>query len=371
LSFVTLFAAVFSSFQRVDYDIGIREVGEKLFRGLLTLLLVYLGFGVIGASVSYIFSTFLMLAICIFLMQKKIFPIFKTNHKVKYHSKELFLFSLPLLFTVLLNSSTYSISTFFLGYFKALSEVGIFNAALPTASLVTMVPFAVTSLFIPIVTKLFTRKKTGLIGKIYKTINRWIFFVNLPIFLIMLFFPRQILRILFGQNYVAGAVALSILSFGFLSYSLTYANAPMLHILKKTKIIFLNASIFAITSISLNLLLVPIYGFVGAAIATTFSYLTLSFLSSFFAYKYTRLQPFSRRYIKPMLSAIISILVVYFVARLFTGLTAQIYGLILVFLFFLLFYLGLLFLFRSFEKEDKELLKLIFGKLNRKLLFKK
>jgi len=146
---------------------------------------------------------------------------------------------------------------------------------------------------------------------------------------------------------------------GFLLYSLTYANPPMLHILKKTKIVFLNALIFAITSISLNILLIPTYGFTGAAIATSFSYFILSFLSSFFVYRYTKLQPFNRKYIKPMASATISILVAYFITKPFPLLTMHVYGIILVFLFFLLLYSGLLLFFKSFEKEDLGVLKVI------------
>lgn len=364
LSFMTFFATIFSSFQKVDYEIGVREIGEKLFRGLLTLLLVYLGFGVIGASVSYLFSSFLMLLVCLYLMQKKVFSIFKTNQKVKYHNKELLLYSFPLLFSTLLNSSIYSISTLFLGYFRTASEVGIYNVALPTASLVVTVPFAITALFIPIMTKLFTRKKTDLIKQIYKTVNRWIFFANFPLFLIILLFPRQILRILFGQIYDGGWIALSILSFGYLLYSLSYASAAMLLVIRKTKIVFLITLVFALTNISLNIFLIPHYGFNGAAIATTFSYLVISFLSSFFTYKYTKLQPFKSSNLKIFFVAVISMLIVQ-IARLIFKLTALYLFILTLFIFGVLYFV-LLSLFKCFEKEDIEILQVILRRLKYK-----
>ncbi|MFH0831778.1 MAG: flippase [archaeon] len=365
LSFITFFATVFSSFQRVDYDISVREVGEKLLRGILTLVLVYLGFGIIGASVSYIFSTFFMLLVCAYLMQKKVFPIFKTNQTTKYHTKELFLYSLPLLLIVLLNSSTSSISTFFLGYFRTLSEVGVYNVALPTASLVVTIPFAITSLFVPIVTKLFARKKTDLIKQIYKTTSRWIFLINFPLFLIMLFFPRQILTILFGQNYSVGAMALAILSIGYLLYSLNYVNFHILSILKKTNLYFFVTLLFAITNIILSFLLTPHYGVNGAAIAVSVSYILSSIFCSFLTYKQAKLHPFNASFFKPLFAALVAMVAVYSTVK-FLLITLNFYGFLIALMGFLAIYSLFLLLFKCFEKEDFEMINVIFQRISPK-----
>ncbi len=356
LSFITFFAAVFSSLQRIDYDIGIREVGEKLFRGLLTLLLVYLGFGVFGAAVSYIFSTFLMLGVCVYLMQKKVFPIFKANQKIKYHNKELFLYSLPLLFSVLLNYSVYSVGTLFLGYFKTASQVGIFNVALPTVNLVVTVPFAITALFVPIVTNLFARKKIDFIKQIYKTTSRWIFLINFPLFLLMVLFSKPIIKILFGENYIAGASALSILAFGYLLYSLTYANLQIMVIIKKTRLYFLITFIFTIANIALSFLLIPPYGVNGAAFAISFSYIISSLLFLFSTYKNTKLQPFDSSFFKPLFAALISIGLVYSIIKFFS-ISLNFSRFLIALFVFLAAYIVFILLFKGFKEEDTRTIK--------------
>lgn len=362
-----LFMAVFQGFKRIDYDTGLREITEKLVRLGFVLLLIPLGFGVFGASLSYIASSFVIFIASLYLMEKKVFPILKTKVKAIHYPKEIFFYSFPLLLSSVLLFFVYWVDTLMLGFFRTTSEVGIYGVAVPTAALMFVLPGALTSIFLPIIVQFYSKKKMKEMQKAYSIVSRWIFSINVPIFLLLAAFSRQILGILFDNAYVAASSPLIILSLGYLVYSFAHTSIDTINTVKKTKIFFTITAIYTSINVLLNYILIPTYGINGAAIATSTSFVVNSFLIIFFSYKYTRLQPFRWSYIKPLLAALLSICIVAFIARALFEVTS-IYGLVLMFLLFSIIYVLLLLLFRSFEREDLEMFRILLKKLPHKRL---
>lgn len=357
-----LFYSSFRAFQRVEYEVGLREILEKAIRLLLSVIFIYLGFKVLGATYAYVISAVIIFIFVTVILNKLVFPIFTTKIKARDYSKELLSFSLPLMFVGVLISIIVWIDTLMLGYFRTVGEVGIYNAANPTAALMFIIPTALISLFLPIITNFYSQKKFSQIKHIYKSVSRWIFFVNFPIFIIITVFSRQILRIIFGNEYMAGALALSLLVCGHLFYSLSYTSANILYMAKKTRIVFNITLIFAASHILFGLILIPKYGINGASFAALLSFLLASFLNIFFSYKKIKVYPFDKSFFKSMASGILATGVVYYTIK-FVFKSLSPIGLSLMFVVLLLIYIALLFLFKSFRKEDIEVLKIIMGKL--------
>jgi O-antigen/teichoic acid export membrane protein len=245
-----------------------------------------------------------------------------------------------------------------LGFLKTASDVGIYNAAHPTAALMFILPTAFISLFLPIITELYSKNKMNEVKEVYKRVSKWIFFVNLPIFLFMATFSRQIINIAFGQDYVSGAAALTILAFGYLIYSFSYTSSNILSMAKKTRIILFVTIFFAGLNVLFNYLLIPVYGINGAAIATSSSFIFASLLYFIFNFNIIRNLPFQKQYFKAMLSGIFSLAIIYGILQLISE-EISFFGFVSLLLLFIFFYAGFLFLFKSFEKEDKEIISLI------------
>jgi len=354
----SLFLSSFRAFQRVEYEVGLKEIVEKAVRLLTAFFLVSLGFGVIGAAYSYLVSSIIVFFVALYIIEKKVFPVFSDDTEPQEQGRELLLYSIPLMLSNILVFIISWTDTLMLGYFRNASEVGIYNAAHPTAALMFIMPTAFISLFLPIITGLYSQKKYEQIKKLYKRVSRWIFFVNFPVFLIMAFFSRQIIRIIFGQDYVSGAIPLTILVFGYLIYSLAYTSGNILNMAKKTKLIFFITLIFAGSNVVLNYLLIPKYGVSGAAIATSVSFIVAGTFYISFSHKITETYPINKSFFKSFLAGLLAVVIVYCLTRLIFE-VVPLYGFILVFFLFMLLYLGLLFLFRGFENEDFEILKVI------------
>ncbi len=351
----TIFFASLRAFKRADYAIGLTEVVEKGVRLLIAFFLIKLGFDIAGASYSFIISMFVVFVIAFLIHEKKIFPIL-TKIKPKYYTKELLHFSLPLMFSGIMLFIISWIDTLMLGYFKDASQVGIYNAAHTTGALVFIIPTAMLYLFLPIITGLYSQKKTNEIKDLFKKVSKWVFIVNFPVFLIIAFFPKQVINIIFGADYIVGSTALIILSCSYLLYSLSFTSNNIISMAKKTKLIFWITLIFAGSSVLLNFLLIPKYGFNGAAIATATSFVIGAILITFFSARIIKLIPLTKSLIKPLLAGIISIGIIYFLFNYVFD-SSSVFNFMIMFLSFIILYASFIFLFKAVEKEDLAIIK--------------
>ena len=85
--------------------------------------------------------------IAFYFLEKKVFPVFKMKVKVILEDKELFAFSFPMLFACIAGLVMGWTDTLMLGYFASSADVGIYNAALPTAQLIRSIPAAFATIF--------------------------------------------------------------------------------------------------------------------------------------------------------------------------------------------------------------------------------
>jgi O-antigen/teichoic acid export membrane protein len=98
-----------------------------------------------------------------------------------------------------------------------------------------------------------------------------VFSLVLPTFLIMLLFSEQILNILWGGQYTQASIALSILACGYLIDAMVGRVGSFLNSTGHTKYILYNNVAALTLNLVLNIVLIPIYGIIGAAIATATS----------------------------------------------------------------------------------------------------
>lgn len=361
ISLTYIFLSILKAFKKIEYDIGAREIVEKSIRLVVFTILFFIGFGVFGAAISYVMSAIGMFLFSLYFLHRNYPDLFSLKAKEK-PDKEIINYSFPLLLTGILVLVIAWTDLTMLGYFKTPNEVGIYSVAITTASLMFVLPSAIISLFLPIITELYSKKQNKQIIELYKRVSRWIFLVNFPIMLIMLAFSKKIIQIIFGQDYVLGASALSILSFGYLIYSMSYTSGNVISMIKKTKPIFFITLSFALTNIILNFILIPRYSLYGAAIATSTSFLIGGGLLIFYNFKKMKMQPFSKEFIKIACLGVLSMILVYLL-HYFLLPNPNFFLTIMLFLLFLLIYLLLVLYFKIIDKQDWDIINLFKNKI--------
>ncbi len=356
-----IFLSIARAFKKVEYEVYSKNIIENITKVLLTLILLYFGFNVMGAAIAYFFAI-LFSTIAAFYFFKKIYILFKTKLPPLCPNKELFSYCWPLIFNTFIFQIILWTDTFMIGYFKSTSDVGIYNAALPTAQMMYIFPYALMTLFFPVLTELYAKESKQAFKSIYKTTTKWIFMVNAILLSFFILFSKEILQFLFGKEYVIASPILIILSCGYFFYYLMTNSNYVLMTLKKTKLIFTNTVIGASFNLVLNFILIPIYGILGAAIATITSLIVIAILRFSESYYITRINPFKIDFLKRIFSIIIATFVTKYLINLIHPLN-EIYVLLLGILSFLPFYLLLLFLTQSFKKNDIMIMKSIYQKL--------
>ncbi len=260
------------------------------FRKMYSVALLYLGqkalffIAVLGFALLFQFKNVLMpvYANLIAMFSFVLFFVPLRNCFSKFHmplhlSKKLFWkltrFALP----SMLNSVGYT----FVGYldvllltaYRSLSEVGIYNTVLPTALIITYFATSIALVFLPIASELWAKGSRKRLVQGIQLVYKYGLFIAIPASLLLIFYANTIMGVLFGRSYISGAVPLKILAFGVILVSIFKINTSVLSGIGKpqeaTKII-LPAAFF---NLILNLILIPKYGMVGAAITTTLSYL--------------------------------------------------------------------------------------------------
>ena len=353
--------SVTQAFQRVKYNIFVRNVSESGIQFIVTLILFLLGLGLLGAVYGYVIALASSAIIFIYLVQKKVFPIFKSNIKAIKNFKELAAYTWPLTFVSIIGMVQSWGDNIFIGIFKSASEVGLYNAALPMAGLLLIASTTITFLFVPIITELYAKESKDEVARIYKTTSKWIFFLNLPVLLILILFPKEVLLVLFGPDYMQAYLVLIVLSFGYFIYSLLQQPSGVLQSIKQTKFILFNSIFVTILNVVLNLTLIPKYGMMGAAIAAVVTFVVWYITLTIKTYLCTKMHPFSNVLLRALSAALIAFFV-GFLLKDFLKIDVAWISLGLIGIISLIIYFVFLLLFKSVSKDDLMLIKTMIPK---------
>jgi O-antigen/teichoic acid export membrane protein len=141
---------------------------------------------------------------------------------------------------------------------------------------------------LPMSAELWARKQKEHLRRGMELLQKYLFVVVTPFALLMLSFPMEIINILFGYRFIGGSIALQILSVGVIFNSLGTLNTIIFPSIGRPKINVYIITTAAVVNLLSNLILVPIYGIVGAAIATSFSFLIIMVFSTVMLKQYIK-----------------------------------------------------------------------------------
>lgn len=276
---VSVFVALQFVFQGFG-KIGYYAVVEPL-RNLITfsLVVILIPLGVIGIAYSYLLGT-IILSIIIFFLVLKTFPFFSVKGRLDLPlTKEIVVFSIPVFFTGLGGTLLGYMDTIFITYFLSAFDVGLYQTALPTSQLLWILLGSASIVLLPIVTELWTRKDSVMITEIISLLIKFSFIVAIPFVITMAAFPEIIIRLLFGEKYIGASLALQILAINSLFYSIFSITSTSILGVGEPKINMKIVTAIGIANLLFNILMVPVFGIAGAALATLISYLMGSIIS--------------------------------------------------------------------------------------------
>lgn len=359
------------AYEKIGAYTGIYSVLQNSVKVILLLVLVFAGLGANSAIItSYLLSLAAVLVASHYYVKKNLSSLYvhsvlNENKKSSIRS-ELLKYSGPMLFYSILVSILYWVDSISLGYYKTPYEVGLYNAAVPLALLIAIVPELFTQLFFPMIARHQASNKLELAKQLTKQVTKWIFAINLPVFIVLFLYPGAVINILFGAEFLPASIALKILAINVLISSVGAVSTTLVSASGKSRLVLMNILAAAVLNLVLNSFLVPMgsilgmdnaNGIVGASMATLISIFFLNGLFFYQARKILRSSPFRWKMVLVALSAIIPSIVLYHLS-----VTTSSKGLIMIGLSGILFgiiYLVNLFIFKAFDKYDLEIIRKI------------
>ncbi|QFS43259.1 flippase [Nostoc sphaeroides] len=211
-------------------------------------------------------------------------------YKVKGYSLWLWRWNFPLARTLLKESWPLMLSgltimiymkidQIMLGEMIGVSAVGLYSAASRISEVWYFIPMAIASSVTP---SIFAAKEVSeeLYYQRIKKLIRGLVLISIVVALPMSFLSETIITLLFSNGYTTAGLILAIHIWASLFVFMGVATSSWFVAEGLTHLSLRRTLIGAITNVLLNLLLIPHYAGVGAAIATVFSQAVASFLSN-------------------------------------------------------------------------------------------
>lgn len=282
---------------------------------ILTLIVFFLlGHKLYGAIFAHLIQYSVIILVAVFYLRKNhILP--QGELKPVPVTKELMRFSLPLTGAGSLERLRVWTDTFLIGFLLNSIDVGLFNSALIICQLLVVFSASFIVILLPINSELYAQNNTKEMSRIYYTVCKWLFFILVPIFFLLFFFPQSIIAIIFGAEYEGVGNALRILVCGYFFNATVGIWITIIYAIGKTKI-DLYLRIAGITlNIVLSLILIPRLGIMGAAISHTISLILIDSLGVTMVFRSIRMWPFSLKFLRYFALSLIFFLVFYFFAK--------------------------------------------------------
>lgn len=262
------------------------------------VFLLSIGYGVVAAGYAYLLASVVSL-IGAHIFLNKLLPVFG---KFNPRTKDMFLFSLPLLISGVLTLLLTKTDTLMVSYFRSSTDVGLYNAAFPIANSLVLVLSSFGFLYLPMASRLDSGGKRERVSRMYRLSSKWIYILTFPLFALLVTFPEQILRLFFGDAYSDAAVTLVILSIGIFINVAAGRSLETFAALGKPKFELVSNSIAFTLNLILNVLLIPIYGIIGAAIASAAAFAVLNIIAIIILSQYFGIYLFSSKVLRTYLS---------------------------------------------------------------------
>ncbi len=179
--------------------------------------------------------------------------------------------SWPLIFSGIVGMIYLRIDQVMLGQMKGSAEVGIYSAAVRLAEVWYFIPMAIYSSVLPGIVEARAISEElfySHLQKLYNLMAMIAYLIAVPV----TFLAGWVVVVLFGASYAKAGPMLAVLIWAGLFVNLGVARSAFLNTMNWTKVHFITVFLGSIVNVGLNLLLIPVYGGMGAVIASCAAY---------------------------------------------------------------------------------------------------
>ena len=272
---------IFQAFENVKYQ-ALGAILNSFLLLLGILVTMNLNLGVIAIALSYFFGYMFYFGYMFFKYIKTFsFPNFKLDLEF---IKEILWNSIPFALTNFFYSIYFTIDLVMLSYLVGDYSTGIYKSAYNIIYVFTTSFVIYQSVIFPIMSKFFIESQ-NLLKITYELSVKYLLLIILPLSIGIFFYARPIVDLIYTNQYSLASVPVQILIWTVIFLFVNGAASTLLNAINKeftvTKV-YIAAAIF---NVLLNLILIPMFDYNGAAMATVLSEILITVLTLYYVFK--------------------------------------------------------------------------------------
>lgn len=247
------------------------------------IFVLFLDMGVKGAVIGFVTPTILIGVISLFFVRNH----FTTKQAlIKIVLKEVSIFGFYVVLANSIGIINTQIDSLLIGHFMSNSDVGYYAVAVMFMSGIALIPQATQRVTTTAIARYYAKNEFESIRSLIKGTMKKTLLISMTITLVFAIFGKTMIEIIFTEEFLPAYTPLLILAIGYSIYATFVSVGSCLSSIGKIHIVFKISAMCAIMNTLLNIALIPKYGLVGAASATTTSLLFTTLVNMYFIKKY-------------------------------------------------------------------------------------
>ncbi|WP_178915282.1 flippase [Natronomonas gomsonensis] len=268
--------AMFQGLNRVSWSAVVRSV-QAVGRVGFAVGFVLLGFGVVGALAGFVAASLASVVVggVVFVRFYRSFP---TADREEGIVRRLLEYSIPLTATRSASVIDGKVDTILVGVLLNVTAVGYYTIAKQIAQVCVTPASSLGFTISPAVGEQKAGNRADRAARLYEQALEYVLLLYVPAVVGLVLVAEPMVRYVFGQEYLGAVVVVQLLSVYVLAMAVVKITSDGLDFLGRARDRAIVKIIMALSNVVLNLLLIPIFGVAGAALATvvTFSGYTLA-----------------------------------------------------------------------------------------------
>jgi len=344
MSFSDFYSTIFQANLRMEYN-QIAKLAFKVLSAGLIIWIIFSKGSLTHIMIALVFSEMVKTSLNYVFSKKFVKPQFEIDFGLWKH---LFKEALPIALSSVIWVIYFHIDVVMLSMMIGDAEVGLYSAAYKLSEPLSLIPYALVISLFPIMSASFKDSKERLITT-YGHGVRYLLIITLPIAIGTTLLADKIIFLIYGAEFEGSTIALQILIWALVFTSINSVSLHLLVAINQQKLSTICITLCAIVNVILNLSLIPMLSYKGAAIATVVTKIVISGASFYFVSKFLPMLPLHKIVIKPVIGGLIMAAFVYFINI----------NILLIILLAGVVYLTALLALKTFTKDDWDIVKRI------------
>jgi len=325
--------------------LSIIQVSMSLCKMAIIVLLAKLGLGLIWIVVCIVFIE-LIYIFGIFgkIIREEGFP------KPNLVGIKVFLgFSVPQipadLFVWIISGS----DRYFITHFLGLSNNGIYSTSNSLGSLISLLFSPISFVLLPTVSKAWGQNQKMAVKNYFEYSTKLFLLLAIPAAAGIALLSQPVLKILTTSQYLAGWELVFFIAVGTIACGIYQINEYIIYLIRQTKWLPIMVLAASITSVGMNLILIPKMGIIGASIANIISYTVLAAIVTIIARKAISYK-FNFKFLSKVIAATLVMSLCIYLLKVNSIVSIILASIVGTAIFF-----SVLFLLRTFSEQDKRI----------------